>query len=333
MPGGIVHWLGRASLWAPLLLLLAAAQCPAWTPRRPILHGAALRPFPALFQIDYPLARARAWLAAISMAAKRLPPNLQWPRGSAALARLAAAGLIFPVDVVTPRTAGSREIRVFLKDDNDGNWQHDSWMRDPTPFLLRMCLVWETETGVRELMAVWPQNLEEAGARREELENLGSRLNQLWQAWQEGAGALPDDSGSAAILLAKALEKPGTPQSARLANQAAALFLEREVAGDGNAGLWTRLAAQALYLRALGEQRQGSAALAEADYGGVIARLTRAGDAGALLQAALDARAALRRRNGNIAGMCVDYRAACGLGQCQGLAASRRAGHCREQEP
>lgn len=324
----------RASFWAPLVLFLVvvAGQSLAWTPRKPILHGAVTRPFPTIFQIDYPLCRAEAWLNALDMAEKRLPeaPSRLGQLLRGGLARKTAAGLYFPVDVVTPPNTNGNEIRVFLEDNaNPGN-PGDA---DSVAFLLKMCLVWETADTAARLRRIWPTSMESAREKLPELEALGSRLNALWQAWNAPQTDAPVNSGSATLLLARALKSPGTAESAANAARAIDLLLAREIAPEGrdNAPLWNHLAAQAIYLRALREEKQGQLALALAGYNTVIARLKKSAFPDNISPQAFIARAALRGQGGDVAGMCADYLEACGMGECQGLAAARRRGECGRQ--
>lgn len=324
----------RASFWAPfaVVLFFAASPALAWTPRASIFYGVAQRPFPALFQIDYPLCRAEAWLNALAMAGKGLPGTLNAMQMgvSGALARDAVAGMLYPVDVVTPAGANSKEIRVFLKSASNRKAVMDSLAPDPLPFLLKMCIIWETAETAAKLRRAWPASVMEARGKIPELDSLAMRLDQLWQAWNLSGKDLPAALESAAILLIKALEAQGAPAGSASAEEAIRLLLAREAAsgGGGNTALWNHLAAHAIYLRALGEEKQGQPALAESDYGSVIARLKKSALPDNLAPRALLARAGLRRQSGNIQGMCADYNDACGFGECQGLAAARRLGEC-----
>lgn len=334
--------------WACVALLLGLALpliC-AWLPRRPILHGVSKRPFPAIFHLDYPLARANAWLAALAMAEARLPAsinsNLPHLGVDQKLARLAFAALLFPVDVVTPEKANGVQIRVFLKDDANLEQRRaeiDSWR-----LLLEMCLLWETAKVAQALREEWPRSVNVDRAVMARLEAQAELLRQLWIAvelnaldasppsWNESLG---DVQASVGILLACALEAP--ERSLAKIERAVELCLAREAnaVDRQEAGLWNRLAVYAIHLRGLAHERFGQTALAAADFDAALARLAKVGIQDELAAAILGSRAELRKLLGNLEGMCQDLVAACGIGSCSGLAAARRQGLCRhtEKEP
>ena len=78
---------------------------------------------------------------------------------------------------------------------------------------------------------------------------------------------------------------------------------------------------RALYARGLGHLRLQQPALAEVD---LSAALRGNPDNAGWLRA----RGAVRMVREDIAGMCEDFERACALGDCEGLAASRKRGHC-----
>lgn len=334
MACGLNKWIRIfwASLAAPFLLVIAALvlETHAWEPRKPILYGSAQRPFPAFFHIDYPLARAEAWLKAINMAEKRVPDTANTRRLGikGRLARDTVAALFYPVDVVTPENASGKEIRVFLKDEPAAGVNMDSLLAEPFPFFIKMCLVWEMADASAKLRRIWPPSVDAGRKNAAELETLGNHLENLWRIWHEPDKPIPDDKDSVAALLLKAMANPGSTSSLEQASRAINLLMKRETEARGNAALWSHLMAYALYCRSMGEIAQSQPGLAQAGIDAALLRLKKSIFPDSLAPKLLLERAALHQRQGNIQAMCADYLAACGFGQCQGLAAARRRGEC-----
>lgn len=330
---------------AALILCLLLPQLTGWMPRKPILHGATARPFPAIFPLDYPLCRASSWLQAIAMAERRLPKNLDSRLRHLGvdqhLARLAVCALLFPVDVVTPEKANSGEIRVFLKEPDDLNADLEEIGNNSWQLLLEMCLVWETANAVQYLRQHWPKSTESGRQAMQELDKYAEVLRQLWFAqdlnslttshpdWNETLGDVVDSAG---ILLACALEAPAS--SLARVERAVGLCLEREANAPNAAaaGLWNRLAVYGIHLRGVAHERLGQTGLAQADFDAALKRLAKVEIHDELAAAILDSRANLRRSLGNLQGMCEDLSTACGIGFCSDLAAARRQGLCAKTD-
>lgn len=325
------------ALFALFVLFVSASVSFAWIPRKPILYGVANRPFPTIFRVDYQLCRAEAWLNALAKAEKSLPDtaNIRQTGIRGALARKAAASMLFPVDVVTPSHADSDVIRVFLKNSGNNSLKIDKFAADPFPLLVRMCLVWETANACAELRKNWPDSVDAARVCMEKLESQANFLERLWQKLHHPDASISSHADSVGMLMDQAMRQPGSPGSAADAEKALQILLQREISpqGESHAALWNYLAAYALYLRAIHEESLGQPGLAETDCTVALARLKKGGFPDCLVTQVLLTRAALRRMLRNIAGMCVDYVEACSRGQCQGLANARRSGQCRENMP
>lgn len=318
------------------ILLFVAPLLLAWAPGKPLLHGIASRPFPAIFGVDYPLCRAEAWLSALGMARRELPnpPRLRQLDAGGRLARDALCSLLCPVDVVTPEAANSPQIRVFLKDNvrtADFGRRLDAALADPLRLLLTMCVIRETADAAAAMRKAWPASVAKAVQEVPELETLAQRLDILWRLAH--GNDKEEGASSAASLVRLAQAAPGTRASYENADAAVKILLSRMVSQPEAALLWNRLAAQAIYLRGQSLEKQGQPALAEADYSAALARLKKDAFLDNITPDILTARGALRGQRANFSGMCADYRAACALGQCRGLAAAHRHGQCQDDSP
>lgn len=310
--------------------------------QRIIVHGEAARPFPAVLNLDYPLARAEAWLRALKSAERHLPSAWQARMAdtdlSGRLAAMAICALAFPIDVVTPEKRLSDTIRVFLR--YPANLEEILNRITARPWLVarEMAVVWEMGQAVDRLRQVWPDSANGASSQLDLLETQRALLEELWQAsrllrqemdeapqsWRQAISARPQ---SIPGLLELARED-GNLESAE---QSVTALMEAEAhATNGELRkLWNRLLIMALSQRAREHARLNQTALAETDLDAAIARLERAGIKDETARAIILARADLKKGKRDLEGMCPDYEKACALGDCTGLALVRQSGLCR----
>lgn len=258
---------------------------------------------------------------------KKLDPDLP-------LARLALASLMAPLQAATPEKAAKDAVRVFLKWPRDVQAEADAALARRDALLAQMALIWETELAVSRLRQAWPKTVAEAGRRMPELEREAALLNDLWEAALANAGSGPGGSGwggfrgmpeSVPILLAMARE--GQSGIMALLDKALELIAQRQAHDGQNRALWALLGSEALRMRAQEHERRGESGLAEADLSTALFHLRGVASSPALAPLRL-ARAQLRARKGDGAGMCADLEAACALGQCEGLSLAKRRGQC-----
>lgn len=311
--------------------------------------GMAEKPFTAIPALDYPYARAKAWLEALRKAEKLLPSGTEAMLKrfylDEKLARKALCALVYPVEVLTPAISQGKEIRVFLKPEINTAAKIEKLFRNRLPLLWQMCLVWEMEEGIKDTDKAWPRNASENLDKNPELEKLPGELDSLWElsqaniknANQDEDGWFEADSFSGCsmksvagvLLAARERLRAGRPQAALdCIEKARELCKERaegEITGP-RSSLWQQLGARGYFLAGLCHMRLAQPALAEAAFSAAIRLLE--GQKDYFLAELLTARGESRRKNTNIAGMCEDYSLACALGQCQGLSSARRAGEC-----
>lgn len=333
--------MARIPLFCAIFFLICgiaaiAAPKPENALRKPLIYGACKKPFPAIFNIDYPFCRAKAWLAALESASENLPQALparfRQPNISQKLTGMAIAALICPIDVVTPERAQSDEIRVFLKWPDDPARTADALLRDPAKLYPEMAAIWETSRIAAKIASIWPDSVGRERENLAELEELGQELDLLWDFQPDKAGNFPQIKSAGLPLVPLLLGEASRDPVANLreTEKALALTLEREVADRENSGLWNSLAAEGLYLRGQALAKHEQFALAEADYTAAIARLGKAGAKIPLAARVYLARGELARSRHNTAAMCADFASACSLGLCQALSIARRAGECLE---
>lgn len=342
------NFLGRLIFPNVACLLIAShvwAYQFIYTPRQTLLYGICQLPFPAITGLDYPFCRAQAWLTALDKAQTLLPASwefrLRQLGADASLVRLAVASLAYPLDVATPEKTVNKEVRVFLavhaNEQLTKSLNHiaaSAWL-----VLLEMCIIWETSQAVEKLKQIWPKSVQAASAQLVELDHFANLLQELWLANNLTAKELAGEKVNWGELgnpksLAATLALATQTEAAPLIEKAMETCINREIAsGPGPAtDLWNRLASYALFLRANAHVKSAQPGLAEADFSAALARLQKGGVVGDLPAAIYLARANLRRSRHDQAGMCADFSAACALGQCQGLAAARRAGLCSSHE-
>lgn len=348
-----------------LLLLPAATLFPApWPGSGP---GAALaaagtgkRPFPLLMPHDYPLARARALLAALR--AVELPRgftkgllDLDEPALGSDYGRLALAALLAPPAGLAPpdadHPAESDSVALALRAPRMN--RIGPVLRKPGELALVAALLAETEKLAQDIADNWPKNLVEAAERREEIEQGAEKLENMWRLYlfltAEGAGPpepgaeiTRDDAGAALgrlmpmrqslredsvvlpFLLARELLEAKRPQAAMDAADMGFASL------SGRTGpLWSLVEGQGRYTRALAHWQLGQLALAEVDLDAAIRCFSGRSSSPELLSA-LVARGRLRGERKNVPGMCADYSAACLAGDCAAMELTR--GQCAQAQ-
>lgn len=327
------------SICAALILLIWHGPVGAASrPRQPLIYGIAPRPFPAVLKLDYVLTRASAWLLALQHAAASLPLSANTRISHLGfepdLARLACAGLIYPLDVTTPEKAADRQVRIFLKHPPDMDKQVDAIFQHTELLLLEMCIIRETEDAVEAMRKLWPESTAST-SHLEQLEKLASELQDLWTArdlveltlaggsplWSAAYKKLPSNI---APRLAMAMES----QEPSLLESLVRQILHREATEKSH--IWNILASHALYLRGNAYQKLAQSGLAEADYTAALARARKTDTEGSFAAAIYRARGKLQEQRNNFNAMCQDFSAACSLGLCHDLSAARRHNLCLE---
>ncbi|MDR2745178.1 MAG: tetratricopeptide repeat protein [Desulfovibrio sp.] len=160
------------------------------------------------------------------------------------------------------------------------------------------------------------------------------RTNVLKGLWQVRGAVSPTQTGmfidaNALPLLKKAVSLAPQSPVARLALAEAQLqqgLPEQCVHSCGEALRLKPDLYRARYVRALALMRLRQLALAEADLNALMAVGIPAD--GPEMAGCLRTRGAVRLLRGDYRRMCEDFTAACGLGDCEGLAEARGQGHC-----
>lgn len=325
-------------LLAALFMLALCPQllfCAELDMRKPIISGACPKPYPALPALDYPLCRAEAWLAALDIALKKLPPYLNARFRQAGidsrLGKLAFCALLFPPDITTPENAPGDSVRVFLHWPPNLTKEAERILSDVWELYQEMALLWETIQAIRELRLNWPQSARQEPDKLDTLTSLSDLLRALWDTQNpltlHSKEGLAPNPASAAICLKSGKNRQNLP--ANLLDATLATLLYREANDPENSVLWNRLISQTLYLRGLSHEKLGQPALAETDFSAALARLEKTGPIDSFAASIYLARGNIKRQAHN-QDMCQDYGAACGLGKCEALSLARRRGECLE---
>ena len=312
------------------------------------------RPFPLIVPLEYRWARAAAWLCALETARSGLPAGARIGLAASGLddraGLLALCARLHTLDHLTPEDSPELVVAVRLVPAPDASAAMVSAVREADLLAARRALILDLE---REMLAVrrhWPASLAEARRRAVELEAAAARLEALWQAlaaaraapggWFCAPEALPAleraamgarENAAVWLLLAEAQMQRDLPQAAVDAPGVAVRLLALD--GTAEPGV-ARLAGRARYVRALGHWRLGQPALAESDLDASLrATSSETAPQGEELARRLRARGAVRMLRRDVDGMCADFLAACGLGDCEGLAVARRRGYCRSGMP
>lgn len=312
------------------------------------------RPFPLIVPLEYRWARGAAWLAALESARAALPAGARIGLAASGLddraGLLALCARLYTLDHLTPEDSPELVVAVRLAPTPDAATAMASAVREADLLAVQRALIRDLEQALMAVGRHWPSSLAEARQRAVELEAAALRLEALWQAlgaaraapggWFCAPEALPALERAAAgarenpaiwLLLAEAQMQRDLPQAAvASAGEALRLLaLDRAAHPAGE-----RLAGRARYVRALGHWRLGQPALAEADLDASLRALrSESAPRGEELARRLRARGAVRMLRRNVDGMCADFMAACGLGDCEGLAVARRRGLCRSAPP
>lgn len=360
------RWPGAGAVLVAVLGLLAAPSgvgvCHGAGPLEEAAAAPALsdvtelarRPFPLIVPLEYRWARAAAWLSALESARAALPAGARLGLAASGLddraGLLALCARLYTLDHLTAEDSPDLVVAVRLVPTPDVATAMAGAVREADMLAALRTLILDLE---REMLAVrrhWPASLAEARQRAGALEAAALRLDALWQAvgsvrampggWSCAPEALPALERAAAgarenaavwLLLAEAQMQRDLPQAAvASAGEALRLLALDRAAHPGG----ERLAGRARYVRALGHWRLGQPALAEADLDASLrARRSESAPQGEELARRLRARGAVRMLRRNVEGMCADFMAACGLGDCEGLAVARRRGLCRAAPP
>lgn len=358
---------GAALVLGALLCLLAgtppgAGICHGAGELREVVAAPALsdvtelvrRPFPLIVPLEYRWARAAAWLTALGSARAALPAGARIGLAASGLddraGLLALCARLYTLDHLTPEDSPDLVVAVRLVPTPDAATAMASAVREADLLAVQRALIKDLEQALVAVRRRWPSSLAEARQRAVELEAAALRLDALWQAlgavraapggWSCAPEALPALERAAAgarenaavwLLLAEAQIQRDLPQAAVASSGEALRLLALDTAAHPAAA---RLAGRARYVRALGHWRLGQPALAEADLDASLrAPRSESAPQGEELARRLRARGAVRMLRHNEEGMCADFLAACGLGDCEGLAVARRRGHCRSASP
>lgn len=312
------------------------------------------RPFPLIVPLEYRWARAAAWLGALETARSGLPAGARVGLAASGLddraGLLALCARLHTLDHLTPEDSPELMVAVRLVPAADASTAVASAVREADLLAVQRALILDLEQVLVAVRRHWPASLAEARKRAVELEASAQRLEALWQAleavrvapggWFCAPEALPAleraatgarENAAVWLLLGEAQMQRDLPQAAvASAGEALRLLALDGTAHPGGA----RLAGRARYVRALGHWRLGQPALAEADLDASLrAPRSESAPRGEELARRLRARGAVRMLRRNVDGMCADFTAACGLGDCEGLAVARRRGHCRSGMP
>lgn len=312
--------------------------------RRPLIHGSFKKPFPTLLNLDYPLCRAQAWLLALADAEKYLPAALLSRLHSAdldsSLGRLALSSLLTHIESVTPESAESGAIRVFLKWPDEPLSRGLALIGKSDILRMEMAFIWEMRQCAEEMLAIWPKSASQKPD--DKLAELAEALDQLWQAVHFNNQQLDVKKGlwgtafihnklSAALKLKSAEAIPAS--DAGNLNNALAAFIRRESANDADRNLWNYLAAKILILRGRIHSQRDSLALAEADLKAALSRLHKIDSERQLSAQAWLELAKIYRLRDDARRMCDALVTACANGECQGLSHARRQGECQPAAP
>lgn len=304
------------------------------------ITGEAKRPFPAIMPLDYPYARAMAWVNALIEAVGTLPPSslkrLEEMGLDNSLGRRALCAVTTKVNVVTPEIAPGEIITAYLQPPSEEDIH--SVLAQPEIFVQDMFLLFDMEQRLNMLSSTWPRSVAEATGRMEELVNLAEKIEVLWDLLALKHGNLPDSQAELEKLALKletsavvwlnlgiVLEKNNQPQAALNACNRALELCENLM--DFQRG--RILAAQIYYARALAQEQLAQPALALADVGLAADELRKSSIKTLLLSKILLFDGELKARRNDYNGMCTAFQEACVLGECGRLAAARRDGHCK----
>ncbi|MDR1776815.1 MAG: hypothetical protein LBR31_03160 [Desulfovibrio sp.] len=263
-------------------------------------------------QSSYIRARAIAWLKAVDRAAEALSarqdirlvvPDIE--------DRRALAAQIYALCAQPPRA--------------EGDLPHVVVILQP-----RMSLAEDTAFALRrpQLLRLWRVVMEEVRSADKETDVLKG----LWLV-REAIAPTPEGmlvSATSLSALSEAVRLAPRSSAARLALAEAQLQqgLTEQCALSCDAVLALRPdLPRARYVRALALMALGRLALAEDDVNALMASEQHAD--GPEMASLLHARGTIRLLRGRHDGMCEDYTAACGLGDCDGLSEARVKGYCK----
>ncbi|MDR1659448.1 MAG: tetratricopeptide repeat protein [Desulfovibrio sp.] len=295
----------------------------------------------------YASARATAWLRAVDKAAEQLPVRRDLRFVSLAREdRQALAAHIYAASVQPsePQTALPHVVVVL---------QPRLTLQEDTAFALRspeLLRFWRAVLGeIRAVLEKTPGGGVATGGisdvdlpsslspqpEKVEADFSDTRTDVLNGLWQVRGTISPTREGmfvnaDALPLLEKAVNLAPQSPAARLALAEAQLqqgLPEQCVHSCGEALRLKPDLHRARYVRALALMRLRQFALAEGD----LNALMTTGISAEVAEMAnrLRTRGAVRLLRGDYGGMCEDFVAACGLGDCEGLAEARSQGHCR----
>lgn len=299
-------------------------------------------PFPAFLPLDYNVARALAWQNALDHAINNLP--------SAALYRLwdldcdtqegklALASLLFPVSTVTPDISSSRNIQVFLTEQDKLQEKAIRILENPERFLIQLVLFIEMRDILRAIKKTRPDSVADAEDLSEKLDPLAQTLEQIWQLSRKleedrDVSVTLEDASSVEgqatpILLQKCRQKLASNENHAALSIAEKIVLNLEEK-EGMPDLPKNyLLAVALHLRGMAHWRQAQLALAATDFeraremlSGIGLPVPERGEIDADL-------GELKRHRKDLIGMCKAFREACAHGHCAPLADARMRGEC-----
>ena len=298
----------------------------------------------------YVRARAAAWLKAVGKAAEQLPVrhdlrfvSLTREDRQALAAHIYAAAAQPPEpQAALPHVVVLLQPRLTLPEDTA------LALRSPELLRIWRAVIGETRSALEKMPDGGVTASKSSGDAlpspsspqpdKAEADFSGARTGDLQGLWQVRAAISPTQAGmlinaDALPLLKKAAALAPRSPVAHLALAEAQLqqgLPEQCVHSCGEALRLKPDMYRARYVRALALMRLRQFALAEGDLNALMAVGIPA--EGTETAGCLRARGAVRFLRGDYGGMCEDFIAACGLGDCEGLAEARGRGHCLGQE-
>lgn len=319
------------------IILLIILILPAMLHANPsAVYGVSKRPFPLIMSLDYPLARAKAWLNALEKTREYSIFDVDLPVNKWQL-HDAIAALVYPVETITPEDSLDNEIRVYI--DTSG----DFTQLDLQEIFFQIIFQLETGKLVKELEASWPTSVSQI-QHLEKLEKLSQQIKQLWELYHGRSEFFDDDIGDkeeileqsvlfdlyyADWLLEHRFYQKALERALRIKNRAQKNVLTE----PQNKIIWEFIEAYSEYLLGRLYNFQAQAGLAESAFANAILliennNLHSNNLKDNFISKLYENRGDIRQARKNISGMCEDYSRACVYGNCSKLIRARLLNNC-----
>lgn len=301
-----------------------------------IVYGVCKRPFPLIMSLDYPLARAKAWLNALEKTRDSFIFDVDMPINKWQL-HDAISALAYPIETVTPEESLDNEIKVYISTS-------DSFAKlDLQEICFQIIFQLEIKELIKKMEDNWPTSISQVN-NLEQLEKFSQEINQLWTLNRQKTKFFdekrdyeeesPDDSLLFNLYYADWLMEHRFYQKAleialKIKNNAH----KNALSDPQNRIIWEFAEAYSEYLLGCSYNFQSQTGLAESAFSSAIQliennNLQSNNLKDNFISKLYEERGDVRKNRKNIGGMCEDFSKACVYGNCSKLIHARLLNDC-----